>query len=132
MQVENSISNFREQECEWKIPFPIFGNGNASGKFHSQFLGMGMRVENSFPTFGTGIVGRYSRKWPGTGIPAHPCYDVASSYGGALKVHKKVPALFKVPIIVPKRVPLPQKSSQCSALKSVPKKLKKKVQFKVL
>ena len=91
-----------------------------------------MRVENSFPTFGTGIVGRYSRKWPGTGIPAHPCYDVASSYGGALKVHKKVPALFKVPIIVPKRVPLPQKSSQCSALKSVPKKLKKKVQFKVL
>ena len=29
-----------------KIPFPIFGNGNASVKFHSQFSGTGMQVEN--------------------------------------------------------------------------------------
>ena len=48
----NSISNFRERECEWKIQFPIsgtgmrvansipiFGNGNASGKFHSRLSG---------------------------------------------------------------------------------------------
>ena len=71
----NSIPKFWERECEWKIPFPSFRNGNASGKFHSQFLGtgiprkfagnprefpgkflpqfsgMGMRVENSIPNF---------------------------------------------------------------------------------
>ena len=43
------------------------------------------------------------------------------------KVHKKVWSLLKVPIIVPKRVPFPQKSYQFSALKSAPKKFKKKV-----
>ena len=43
-----------------------------------------------------------------------------------LKGAQKVPTLLKVPIIVPKRVPFSQKSSQYSALKSVPKKFKKK------
>ena len=43
------------------------------------------------------------------------------------KVQKKVWSLLKVPIIVPKRVPFPQKSYQFSALKSAPKKFKKKV-----
>ena len=28
MRVENSVPYFRERECEWKIPFPIFRNGN--------------------------------------------------------------------------------------------------------
>ena len=35
----NSIPKFREHECELKIPFPIFGNGNTSGKFHSRLSG---------------------------------------------------------------------------------------------
>ena len=48
----NSIPIFRERESKWKIPFPIFrnrngyensipifGNGNASGKFHSRLSG---------------------------------------------------------------------------------------------
>ena len=43
------------------------------------------------------------------------------------KVHKKVWSLLKVPIIGPKRVPFPQKSYKFSALKSAPKKFKKKV-----
>ena len=43
------------------------------------------------------------------------------------KVHKKVWSLLKVPIIVPKRVPFPPKSYQFTALKSAPKKFKKKV-----
>ena len=42
------------------------------------------------------------------------------------KVHTQVWSLLKVPIIVPKRVPFPQKSSQLSALKSVPKKVQEK------
>ena len=48
------------------------------------------------------------------------------------KVHNKVWSLLKVPIIVPKRVPFPQKSYQFSALKSAPKKFKKKVPNGVL
>ena len=48
------------------------------------------------------------------------------------KVHTQVWSLLKVPIIVPKRVPFPQKSYQFSALKSAPKKFKKKVQNGVL
>ena len=41
-------------------------------------------------------------------------------------MHKKDWSLLKVPIIVPKRVPFPPKSYQFSALKSAPKKFKKK------
>ena len=55
-----------------KIPFPIFGNGNANRKFHSQFSEWECEWKILFLTFGTGIRGQYSRKWPGTGIPAHP------------------------------------------------------------
>ena len=64
----NSILKFRERECEWKIPFPI----------SFPFSGTGMQMENSIPDFrerefGTGIGGRYSREFPGSGIPAHGC-----------------------------------------------------------
>ena len=31
-RMANSIPNFWERECKWKISFPIFGNGNESGK----------------------------------------------------------------------------------------------------
>ena len=47
-------------------------------------------------------------------------------------MHKKGLALLKVHKIVSKKVPFPQKSSQYSALKSVPKKCSKKVRNKVL
>ena len=39
------------REYDWKIPFPILGNGNTSGTFLSQFSGTGMQVKNSFPNF---------------------------------------------------------------------------------
>ena len=45
---------------------------------------------------------------------------------------KKVRSLLKVPKIVLERVPFPAKSSQLSALKSVPKKFEKNVQNLVL
>ena len=65
----------------------IPGNGNGNTKLHSQILGTGTGMKNSIPNFwererewknhsqfsGTGMGGRYSREWPGTGIPAHPC-----------------------------------------------------------
>ena len=64
----------------------IPGNGNGNTKLHSQILGTGTGMKNSIPNFwererewknhsqfsGTGMGGRYSREWPGTGIPAHP------------------------------------------------------------
>ena len=42
--------------CIWKIAFPTFGNGNGNDKFHSQFLGMGTGMTNSFPDF-------WEREW---------------------------------------------------------------------
>ena len=53
---------------------PIFGNGNGnenSIKFHSLFREREWEWKIPFPTFGTGIGGRYSREFPGSGIPAH-------------------------------------------------------------
>ena len=55
---------------------PIFGNGNGnenSIKFHSLFREREWEWKIPFPTFGTGIGGRYSREFPGSGIPAHGC-----------------------------------------------------------
>ena len=52
---------------------PIFGNGNANGKLHSHFWERECEWQIPFPTFGTGIGGRYSREFPGSGIPAHGC-----------------------------------------------------------
>ena len=59
---------------------PIFGNGNGnenSIKFHSHFREREWEWKIPFPTFGTGIGGRYSREFPGSGIPAHPCSQCA-------------------------------------------------------
>ena len=53
---------------------PIFGNGNGnenSIKFHSLFREREWEWKIPFPTFGTGIGGRYTREFPGSGIPAH-------------------------------------------------------------
>ena len=47
---------------------PIFGNGNGnenSIKFHSHFREREWEWKIPFPTFGTGIGGRYSREFPG-------------------------------------------------------------------
>ena len=47
---------------------PIFGNGNENSiKFHSHFREREWEWKIPFPTFGTGIGGRYSREFPGTG-----------------------------------------------------------------
>ena len=57
---------------------PIFGNGNGnenSIKFHSLFREREWEWKIPFPTFGTGIGGRYSREFPGSGIPAHGCCE---------------------------------------------------------
>ena len=54
IQVENSNPIFRNRNGN-ENSIPIFGNGNDSEKF-------------PFLTFGTGIGGRYSREFPGTGI----------------------------------------------------------------
>ena len=88
MWVENSIPNFGNMNASGKfhsrlsgtgIPgnfqenfIPIFGNGNENGKFHSHFLEQEGDWQIPFPTFGTGIGGRYCREFPGTGIPAQP------------------------------------------------------------
>ena len=79
--IENSIPDFRERkipgnsrEIPGKIQenfIPIYGNGNANGKFHSHFRERECEWQIPFPTFGTGIGGRYSREFPGSGIPAH-------------------------------------------------------------
>ena len=58
---------------------PIFGNGNGnenSIKFHSLFREREWEWKIPFPTFGTGIGGRYSREFPGSGIPAHGCGEL--------------------------------------------------------
>ena len=83
----NASGKFHSRLLRTEIPFPFsgtgiqmensipnFGNGNASGKFHSHFREREFEWQIPFPTFGTGIGGRYSREWPGTGIPAHPCF----------------------------------------------------------
>ena len=81
MQVENSIPDSLERERKLKlpfrilgtgIPFPIFADGNASGKLPSQFSGKECEWKIPFLAFGTEVGGQYSQKWPGTAIPAHP------------------------------------------------------------
>merc|ERR1711983_660037 len=84
--MENSILDFREQKIPGnsrEIPgksqenfIPIYGNGNANGKFHSHFRERECEWQIPFPTFGTGIGGRYSREFPGSGIPAHGCGEL--------------------------------------------------------
>ena len=75
----------REREREWQIPFPNFGNGNASGKFHSHFreqeckwkipfpfLRMGMRVANSISDFRDGNWRAVFPEIPGYGNSRSP------------------------------------------------------------
>ena len=72
--IENSIPDFRERKIPGKSQenfIPIYGNGNANGKFHSHFRERECEWQIPFPTFGTGIGGRYSWEFPGSWIPAH-------------------------------------------------------------
>ena len=78
----------QEQEREWIIPFPKFGNRKGMEKTHSQNSGTGREWQKIFPKFGngkgikkihshnpgTGIRGFHSCKWTGMEIPAHPWY----------------------------------------------------------
>ena len=71
---------------------PIFGNGNGnenSIKFHSLFREREWEWKIPFPTFGTGIGGRYSREFPGSGIPAHGWFKVLKN-GPFLKTSQKL------------------------------------------
>ena len=62
---------------------PIFGNGNGnenSIKFHSLFREREWEWKIPFPTFGTGIGGRYSREFPGSGFPAHGWVNISELF----------------------------------------------------
>ena len=71
--------SIREREGNGKNPFPKFGNGKGMKKSIPKIREREGNEKNPFPKFGKGIRGLHSWEWPGTGIPAHPCFQSARS-----------------------------------------------------